>query len=385
MLNDNRFDLAAPRVARLATLANGIVAANPLSIAPVSPTLTMGLFQNARLSSLVRGISMANRINSTPSISAIITNPPRITQLDWLIKTAVAADRLRIAPSIPALIANPRRITQLNSLIRTTTGTRLVGTAPAIPTLTMCLPQISQLGSLARTMFATSRLITASPSPILMRQIERSQLRLKLERTGWFPHHTFPLHLLADDDDDTVTDELILAYYSDNWARVRQEIEEDLSNYLINDDSKEALRQVLIAHENGLYLLVCPGLFAEMERAVRVCLYDNQVGRISIVKQIKDNFGVLPSAVFPDRALGLVGFRQLINHVYESIPTDADRERFSDSPVPNRHAAIHGLVTYSSEKSSLNTIFIAAYFFQLLTTTKMSQKSTTDSHNAIAP
>ena len=385
MLNDNRFDLAATRVARLATLANGIVAANPLSIAPVSPTLTMGLLQNARLSSLVRGISMANRINSTPSISAIITNPPRITELDWLIKTAAATDRLRIAPSIPALIANPRRITQLNSLVSMTIQTNHFSIAPVIPTLDTRLPQTSLLNSLTRTISAASRLYDISINPILTRHIERFTQGLQFQNSGWFPHHTFPTHLLADNDDDTVTDEIILSYYHDNWSRVRQEIEEDLSTYLINDDSKEALRQALIAHENGLYLLVCPGLFAEVERAVRVCLYGNRVGGISVVSQLEDNLNRLPISALPDRSLGFVGFNQLTNHLYESIRTDADRKLFSDSAVPNRHAAIHGLLTYSSEKNSLNAIFIAVYVFQLLTAIKTSQKSFADSPNAIVP
>ena len=385
MLNDNRFDLAATRVARLATLANGIVAANPLSIAPVSPTLTMGLFQNARLSSLVRGISMANRINSTPSISAIITNPPRITQLDSPVRTTIAANRISIAPSIPAIIANPPHISLLNSLARTLVATKHLSIAPVIPTLAAGLPQISLLNSLVRTLVTAHHFNVFSLSPTLVEFFESFRKGMQLENNGWSPHRTFPRHLLTEIDSSDVTDEIILDYYRDNWVWIREIIEEDISEYLVDDDAKGALHQALVAHEKGLYRLVCATLFAEMERALRVCLYDNQVGRISIVKQIKDNFGVLPSAVFPDRALGLVGFRQLINHVYESIPTDADRERFSDSPVPNRHAAIHGLVTYSSEKSSLNTIFIAAYFFQLLTATKMSQRSTTDSHNAIAP
>ena len=36
------------------------------------------------------------------------------------------------------------------------------------------------------------------------------------------------------------------------------------------------------------------------------------------------------------------------------------------SPIPTRHAVVHGLVTYSSQQSSLNAIFIADYVFSVL-------------------
>jgi hypothetical protein len=39
-------------------------------------------------------------------------------------------------------------------------------------------------------------------------------------------------------------------------------------------------------------------------------------------------------------------------------------------PVPNRHAAIHGLVSYTSLKSSLNAILVADYLLQALSTIK---------------
>ncbi|MCY4138623.1 MAG: hypothetical protein OXF56_10200 [Rhodobacteraceae bacterium] len=32
--------------------------------------------------------------------------------------------------------------------------------------------------------------------------------------------------------------------------------------------------------------------------------------------------------------------------------------------MPNRHAAVHGLVVYSSMQNSLNAIFMADYIFQ---------------------
>ena len=189
----------------------------------------------------------------------------------------------------------------------------------------------------------------------------------KLERTGWFPHSTFPTHLLTQDYDDTYFDEAVLTYYRVNWAIVRQTIEEELSQCHVDEDAKEALHQALIAHEKELYLLVPPSLFPVIERAVRVCLCGDRIGNVSVEKQLENYLGDLPLSALPYGTLGFFGYSQLSHHLYESIHTDSDRQRFLVAPVPNRHATIHGLVVYSSEKSSLNTIFVAMYVFRALT------------------
>ncbi len=58
------------------------------------------------------------------------------------------------------------------------------------------------------------------------------------------------------------------------------------------------------------------------------------------------------------------------NHLYKRIDNENDRSMFEESPIPNRHAAVHGLVPYASEKSSLNSIFLADFVFLMITQTK---------------
>jgi hypothetical protein len=41
--------------------------------------------------------------------------------------------------------------------------------------------------------------------------------------------------------------------------------------------------------------------------------------------------------------------------------------------VRNRHAALHGIVTYNSFKNSLNAIFLADYVFQVIHAFKQAQ------------
>ena len=57
-------------------------------------------------------------------------------------------------------------------------------------------------------------------------------------------------------------------------------------------------------------------------------------------------------------------------HLYEHIDDENDRSKFAESPIPNRHATVHGLVPYASEKSSLNSIFLADFVFLMITQIK---------------
>ena len=193
----------------------------------------------------------------------------------------------------------------------------------------------------------------------------------QFEEAEWFPHSTFPRHLLNWNGHEAYSDEIVLTYYRENWTTVSQVIEKELSECHVDMDVKEAVRQALIAHENGLYQLVPPSLFTAIERAVRVCLYDDKVGHISVRDRLVNLAGKLPISILPDGLLGFVGFTQLSHHLYENIHTDNVRERFLGASIPNRHAAIHGLVIYSTEKHSLNTIFVAMYVFRILTVLKL--------------
>ena len=70
----------------------------------------------------------------------------------------------------------------------------------------------------------------------------------------------------------------------------------------------------------------------------------------------------------PREAYGWMLFDLLIHHLYESV-NDSNRAKYEGDDVPNRHASIHGLVSYSTFKHSMNMIIMADYIFQVLTST----------------
>ena len=192
------------------------------------------------------------------------------------------------------------------------------------------------------------------------------RVRARFKETGWFPHSTFPRHLLESETVGSHFDEAVLRYYRVNWEQVKEAIEAELSQCLVSEDAKAAVHQALIAHEQELYRLVPPALFTAIEGAVRVGLFKNKVGPLSVEGQLLSSLGKLPISSLPDGVWGLAGISNLRDHLYEQVRDETARKKFSGAAVPNRHAAIHALVNYSSEKSSLNAIFAAVFVFRSL-------------------
>ena len=188
-------------------------------------------------------------------------------------------------------------------------------------------------------------------------------------RLGWVVHSTLPTTVLEDADEENL-DEAITTHYKENWAEVRIEIEQALSGYLVDQDSKETMAQALSAHEHGLYRLVPRAMLTEIERVVRVQLHDKIVGSGFKKETILGKVDDLPLSSFEDLTADMIQYETLENNLYKQIRDEKDRSQFTESPIPNRHAAVHGLVPYASEKSSLNSIFLADFVFRMITLIK---------------
>ena len=100
---------------------------------------------------------------------------------------------------------------------------------------------------------------------------------------------------------------------------------------------------------------VCRVLFPEIERMVGAGLRSKR-----LLKKLTGT-GDLADYAFRER-FGYVLFGRLVKHVYQS----GRREKFERDPVPNRQAAIHGLVSYSTHKHSMNMLILTDYIFQIL-------------------
>ena len=219
-----------------------------------------------------------------------------------------------------------------------------------------------------------------------------------LGKAGWLPHYTTPFDYIAEcGKDDKAVQSQLLDYYENNWQNVRSEVEARLSGYKIDSEAKATFREALDAHEAGLYRCVCRVLFPEIERVLRTELFDDEIRSRPITfkdltrklvcddqKAIDDFilsglydlsiFGYMTKAIREKDEEPVSESDKLIFGLFTNVKNEEHRESLKQSAIPNRHAAIHGLVIYSSQQNSLNMIFLADYIFQVISSSKNARR-----------
>ena len=240
-------------------------------------------------------------------------------------------------------------------------------------------------------------------------EIERGRAAENLLEQGWVPNFATPYHLVAEcGDDGARLQTSLLDYYTDNWVEVRTQLESRLSSYGIDDEAKATFREALGVHEAGFYRAVSRLLFPEFERLFRAALFDGRAGRI--------RYNAFMEKLVSDEEadhLGLgdfliAGLQDLVLFKYVTEGVRKPRASADDSsgatpeyapglavrlnktnialarqsPIPTRHAVVHGLVTYSSQQSSLNAIFIADYVFSVLSVDQRRRQERRDSRSS---
>jgi len=195
-----------------------------------------------------------------------------------------------------------------------------------------------------------------------------------LEAIGWLPHYSIPFDLVEECIGDTDALQTCLSnHFKERWFDVRQDIESRLAWYDVDEEAKATFREALDAHDVGHYRCVCRVLWPEIERIARIELHDDKLVKITSqwrLKELAENLSV--TSIEPRGYYGLMLFRRLTEHLYAAIRNEDDRKLFALDPVPNRHAAIHGLVIYSTFQNSLNSIFMTDYVFQVISKLKNS-------------
>ena len=212
--------------------------------------------------------------------------------------------------------------------------------------------------------------IVEAAAPLVERFTIYNKFIDSVRPTGWLPYHTVSLDIVEECGEDVALLEARLTeFYENNWESIRHDIETRLDSYQISEDSKATFREALAAHDLGHYRCVCRVLFPEIDREFRIHFFEDAAGLISSEKMLKrlTNCGFLENFL-PREAYGWILLDRLVHHLYERVD-DGNRARYEQDYVPNRHAAIHGLVRYGTFKHSINMIIMADYIFQVLTST----------------
>lgn len=209
-------------------------------------------------------------------------------------------------------------------------------------------------------------------------QIAQTELRKRaLDRIGLLPHPSTPFALLDDEANDDELRATLQKHYIDNWIGVSQAIQERAQAFDIDDEAKGVLTEALEAHQNGHYRAVCRLLLPEIERVARVELQGNEVRNLKVEKVIGEPaLSLSIGDTDPPGYYALSLYERLTEHLYVRVDA-TNRAQLESDPVPNRHAAIHGLIVYSSFWHSLNVIFLTDYAFQIVTAINRARRAET--------
>lgn len=197
---------------------------------------------------------------------------------------------------------------------------------------------------------------------------------------GWLPHETWPAGLIGAGDDGQyprlgeIRDKLTL-HYSNEWPAVERQFASSFNRLNIEDETRMVLAEALTSHRDGYYRSVVRLLFPEIENEIRVAFYGNSLQQpIAGQKEFLDALSKVAFGHILQRSFDMTLYDKLSSHMYKKVD-DGNRQAIAADPVPNRHAALHGIVSYSSAQNSINTLIMADYILRLVTSLKRLRKA----------
>ena len=192
-------------------------------------------------------------------------------------------------------------------------------------------------------------------------------------QSGFLPYRTVPFAEYYDKSSGKfdLFCPLVSRYYEENQQEILQDIESRLTVLPISEEPKATLREAIKGHNHSLFRLSCRGLLPDIERVI----LQEWLGREGVASLTQKSLEKAVEQKYledfaPENMLDLVLFKRLVNHLYRNGKHFND---IKNETVPNRPAALHGWLSYSSETNSLNTIILADYVFRLSTHFNQSQ------------
>lgn len=198
-----------------------------------------------------------------------------------------------------------------------------------------------------------------------------------LKEAGILPHRSTPWEVFTPERPDEFPGD-VMNYYSHHWEQVESIFLFDVESYEISAEAKEAFKEALNCHRHGLYRSAVLTLLPALEMEFRTAAGIGPDGSATSLVELRDVARKVPFGVVW-RPIGPLYMPEILNkHIYEKVRTAEAVEAFRSNPIPNRHAAIHGLVNYDTSLNSLNAIILADYVFFLISQLVRMSNSETD-------
>ena len=194
----------------------------------------------------------------------------------------------------------------------------------------------------------------------------------RLEALGWLPHANSPFDLITDDPKDSAeVNAAIHQHYSIHWPDIARALCADIDASALDNEAKATFAEAVAAHGAGLYRCAPRLLFPEIERVSRKEIHSGALDKMASQQRLMEAIGGLtPAEMSSTGVVGLRFYKKLTRHLYMHMNDEAAVGIASADPVPNRHASLHGIVSYSSPQSSINAILAADYLLRGISTIK---------------
>jgi len=220
-------------------------------------------------------------------------------------------------------------------------------------------------------------------------RIERSK---RIESSGWLPHYTTPFAMVLDNMTAQEIGTVVEQHYRENWHEVESAFLERLEASKLDDEAKATFKEALASHRHGLYRSVPRTLFPEIERVACAELYnglrkhrkeDGKSGKsyeigITSLPEFVEVVGKIPVGHVLTNDYGFALYIKLEKHLYKPVKRPDEIAAAVVDAVPNRHASLHGIVTYSTMQNSLNALIMTDFIFHLIGQIKMLSTETSD-------
>src|SRR3546814_844798 len=197
-----------------------------------------------------------------------------------------------------------------------------------------------------------------------------------IEQAGWLPHASIPPELIADAKDVEDAGLRLEKFFRENWPQVSEDLRRSVHASDADAEAREAFNECIRAHSLGLYRVAPTLLFPHIERVTRTALLPNAMGA-SAATVLFEAVGELgPSEFTMPGVSGVRLYSKLAEHLYKQVRTPDEVEAARLDPVPNRHAVLHGRVSYTSEKSSLNMLIMTNFIFDAVSKVERERSNT---------
>ena len=157
-------------------------------------------------------------------------------------------------------------------------------------------------------------------------------------------------------DDPVQLSTSIEKYYQENWPRIEAALSARVDDYAIDDEAKSAFREALALHGAKHFRSVVRLLFPEIERvattdgSLKRFVNKKRLKPIPLLQELAGRLSLSDVSSAP-RIFWDGTFERLTDHLYVSVWTAGETAQMEADAVPNRHAAVHGLVVYRSFKN----------------------------------